>query len=69
MGAEAGGNVGCDCSCKSFLDFMGIADAVELEVGTFSSGDGDFDMPEGEAMEEGKMKSSRFIASDGSPFV
>lgn len=64
-----GGTEGADararwefCSRGGLDLLMGMAGAVAVE-GPFVSFDGDEDSPAGDPMEEGKMKSSRFMAS------
>ena len=52
--------MGCAWSCGPFLVLIGIADATAVD--RCSSGGGG-DMPAGEAIEEGKMNSSRFMGS------
>ena len=48
---------------------MGIAEATAFIEALVLSRGGDGDMPAGEAMDAGNMKSSRFIGSAGGTFV
>lgn len=64
MGAEAGGRLGSDRACESFLALIGIAAemAVLVVIGACEWVGGE-ETSEGVAMEAGKMKSSRFMGS------
>lgn len=55
-------------ACDSFRILIGIADATAFAEALALSLESDVDIPAGEATDEGKMKSSRFIGSDADRF-
>jgi hypothetical protein len=67
-GAEAGGRfVGVD-ACDSLRILIGMAEATAFAEAPALSLESDVDIPAGEATDEGRIKSSKFIGSVADKF-